>query len=173
MVKRLLFIFVVFYLIGVLFITHHLSVNSVYYASNMPHGKENQPELVFILKNLELIKKPNFSYLSYDYDGANTIRTADDVFLSTDDDFPVITLYESDSDYHDTHHSFYFTEQGRFYYEQYYYMHKSFETRNYSADSEKRASEYLRQIIQPIIEVQEKPNINLQWLFNLIYQRHF
>lgn len=42
-----------------------------------------------------------------------------------------------------------------------------------SSESKKEAENYVEGAITPILRVQPKPKLNLQWLFNLIYQRKF
>ncbi len=39
--------------------------------------------------------------------------------------------------------------------------------------NQRKVQKEIRESVQPVIDVQPKPFINLQWLFNLIYQSRF
>ena len=39
--------------------------------------------------------------------------------------------------------------------------------------NQRKVQKEIRETVQPVIDVQPKPLINLQWLFNLIYQGRF
>ena len=39
--------------------------------------------------------------------------------------------------------------------------------------NEKRVKQEMRDILQPIIDVQPKPKVSLQWVFNWMYGDHF
>ena len=39
--------------------------------------------------------------------------------------------------------------------------------------NQRKVQKEIRETVQPVIDVQPKPLINLQWLFNLIYQSRF
>ena len=42
-----------------------------------------------------------------------------------------------------------------------------------STEMEQETKQKIRDIVQPIIDVQPKPKINLQWIFNWIYEEEF
>ena len=39
--------------------------------------------------------------------------------------------------------------------------------------NQRKVQKEIRETVQPVIDVQPKPLINLQWLFNLVYQSRF
>ncbi|MDY3041279.1 MAG: hypothetical protein SOR27_01375, partial [Streptococcus pluranimalium] len=44
---------------------------------------------------------------------------------------------------------------------------------NTSVKTKKESDDLINQVLSPIIQYQERPKVNLQWLFNMIYQGQF
>ena len=52
-------------------------------------------------------------------------------------------------------------------------MNKKYEKIDLTTIDEKKIKQGIRETVQPILDVQSKPLINLQWLFNMKYQDRF
>lgn len=146
----------------------NLVTHSGYYAQYLPHKKSTNPELIFTLKHLTIIEKPRNSHLRYDYDGANTIIVDEKYSISSYKN-PEILLFneKSISVYYD------FDKQGKFLFKEVIDNTINDFKHSESSESKKEAENYVERAITPILRVQPKPKLNLQWLFNLIYQRKF
>ena len=149
-------------------IEFNLITYSGYYAQHLPHKKGTRPELIFTLKHLTIIEKPKNSHLRYDYDGANTIIVDEKYSISSYKN-PEILLFneKSISIYYD------FDKQGKFLFKEVIDNTINDFKHSESDKSKKEAESYVERAITPILRVQPKPKLNLQWLFNLIYQRKF
>lgn len=149
-------------------IEFNLITYSGYYAQHLPHKKGTNPELIFTLKYLYYLKKPKNSHLRYDYDGANTIIVNEEYSISGYKK-PSILLYD------DAYFSpyYYFDKQGKFLFKE-ILNDKTDKIKHINSKKiNKEAESYVERAITPILRVQPKPKLNLQWLFNLIYQRKF
>lgn len=146
----------------------NLVTHSGYYAQYLPHKKNTNPELIFTLKYLYYLEKPKNSHLRYDYDGANTIIVDEKYSISSYKN-PEILLFneKSISIYYD------FDKQGKFLFKEVIDNTINDFKHSESDKSKKEAESYVERAITPILRVQPKPKLNLQWLFNLIYQRKF
>lgn len=146
----------------------NLVTHSGYYAQYLPHKKSTNPELIFTLKYLYYLEKPKNSHLRYDYDGANTIIVDEKYSISSYKN-PEILLFneKSISIYYD------FDKQGKFLFKEVIDNTINDFKHSESDKSKKEAESYVERAITPILRVQPKPKLNLQWLFNLIYQRKF
>lgn len=146
----------------------NLVTHSGYYAQYLPHKKSTNPELIFTLKYLYYLEKPKNSHLRYDYDGANTIIVNEEYSISGYKK-PSILLYD------DAYFSpyYYFDKQGKFLFKE-ILNDKTDKIKHINSKKiNKEAENYVERAITPILRVQPKPKLNLQWLFNLIYQRKF
>lgn len=146
----------------------NLVTHSGYYAQHLPHKKGTNPELIFTLKYLYYLEKPKNSHLRYDYDGANTIIVDEKYSISSYKN-PEILLFneKSISIYYD------FDKQGKFLFKEVIDNTINDFKHSESDKSKKEAENYVERALTPILRVQPKPKLNLQWLFNLIYQRKF
>lgn len=151
-------------LIGYTF--YNLKSNSVYYAKNMPRGEDQKPELVMLIDNLDWIYTPDIEGIKYNFDGINT-------FKNLDGSKRFGNIYANETEYiyadgHDVSYSF----NRRF--ELIHVMNvRKMETFDVSSVDKKKLIEEIEQFVKPILEEQPKPFINLQWLFNLLYQDEF
>lgn len=65
---------VIFFLLKY-FLFSHLDYYSVYYAKNIKHSHDKDPEVQMVMKNLEYIEKPKTKFLVYDYvKGENLVK---------------------------------------------------------------------------------------------------
>ena len=143
-----------------LFIFINLKFNSVYYAQHIPHKKGTEPDLVMLIENMDWIYTPEIDGIRYDNDGTNAIiNTKSKSFLTKSlGSF----LYDKDNMTVGFDSTFRFEDVSYF----------SEEAKRVQVNESKIKRE-IREDFSPIMKVQSKPLINLQWLFNLIYQSRF
>ena len=143
-----------------LFTFFNLKYHSVYYAQHIPHKVGTEPDLVMLVENMGWIYTPEIDGIRYDDDGTNAIiNTKSKTFLTKSlGSF----LYDKDNmtiGFDSTlrfDHVSYFSEEAK-----------------RTKVNESQIKREIREDFSPIMKVQTKPLINLQWLFNLLYQSRF
>ena len=150
-----------FTILGIsLFTLFNLKYHSVYYAQHIPHKEGTEPDLVMLVENMGWIYTPKIDNIRYDDDGTNAIiNTKSKSFLTKslgsflyDKDNMTVGF---DSTFRFDHVSYFSEEAKRI------------------QVNESKIKREIREDFSPIMKVQTKPFINLQWLFNLIYQSRF
>ena len=143
-----------------LFTFINIKFNSVYYAQHIPHKEGTEPDLVMLVENMGWIYTPEIDGIRYDDDGTNAIiNTKSKTFLTKSlGSF----LYDKDNMTIGFDSTFRFEDVGYF----------SEEVKRTKVN-ESQIKREIREDFSPIMKVQTKPLINLQWLFNLIYQSRF
>ena len=138
----------------------NLKFNSVYYAQHIPHKEGTEPELVMLVENMGWIYTPEIDGIRYDDDGTNAIiNTKSKSFLTKSlGSF----LYDKDNMTIGFDSTFRFEDVS-------YFSEESKRTKV----NESQIKREIREDFSPIMKVQTKPFINLQWLFNLLYQSRF
>ena len=138
----------------------NLKFNSVYYAQHIPHKEGTEPDLVMLIENMGWIYTPKIDNIRYDDDGTNAIiNTKSKSFLTKSlGSF----LYDKDNMTVGFDSTFRFEDVSYF----------SEEAKRIQVNESKIKRE-IREDFSPIMKVQTKPFINLQWLFNLVYQSRF
>ena len=138
----------------------NLKHNSVYYAQQMPHKEGTEPDLVMLLENMWWVYKPEIEGIRYDDDGNNAIEnTKTETALSNS---------MGNFLYHKNRVTVAFDSTFRF-----------FHVTDLSGEQPKKEiheaeiKQEIREVFAPVIEAQSKPLVNLQWLFNLLYQDRF
>ena len=143
-----------------LFTFLNLKYHSVYYAQHIPHKVGTEPDLVMLVENMGWIYTPEIDGIRYDDDGTNAIiNTKSKTFLTKslgsflyDKDNMTIGF---DSTFRFDHVSYFSEEAKR------------------TKVNESQIKREIREDFSPVMKVQTKPLINLQWLFNLLYQSSF
>ena len=143
-----------------LFTFLNLKYHSVYYAQHIPHKVGTEPDLVMLVENMGWIYTPEIDGIRYDDDGTNAIiNTKSKTFLTKslgsflyDKDNMTIGF---DSTFRFDHVSYFSEEAKR------------------TKVNESQIKREIREDFSPIMKVQTKPLINLQWFFNLLYQSSF
>ena len=143
-----------------LFIFINLKYHSVYYAQHIPHKEGTEPDLVMLVENMGWIYTPKIDNIRYDDDGTNAIiNTKSKSFLTKSlGSF----LYDKDNMTVGFDSTFRFEDVS-------YFSEEAKRTKV----NESQIKREIREDFSPIMKVQTKPFINLQWLFNLIYQSRF
>ena len=144
-----------------LFSFFNLKYHSVYYAQHIPHKEGTEPDIVMLMENNGWIYTPEIDGISYDEDGTYAItreKGTKTSILGLSGD----TLYFSSAsgDGYLLNHDFSIQTA----------LDKRYHTIKYN---QRKVQKEIRESVQPVIDVQPKPFINLQWLFNLIYQSRF
>ena len=138
----------------------NLKFNSVYYAQHIPHKEGTEPDIIILMENMGWADTPEIDGISYDDDGTNAIiNTKSKSFLTKSlGSF----LYDKDNMTIGFDSTFRFEDVSYF----------SEEAKRVQVNESKIKRE-IREDFSPIMKVQTKQLINLQWLFNLIYQSRF
>ena len=138
----------------------NLKFNSVYYAQHIPHKEGTEPDLVMLVENMGWIYTPEIDGIRYDDDGTNAIiNTKSKSFLTKSlGSF----LYDKDNMTIGFDSTFRFEDVS-------YFSEEAKRTKV----NESQIKREIREDFSPIMKVQTKPFINIQWLFNLLYQSRF
>ena len=138
----------------------NLKYYSVYYAQHMPHREGKEPDLVMLIENMGSIYTPKIEGIRYDDDGGNAIEnTKTETVLSSS---------RGNFVYHKYHLTIGFDSTFRFHH-----------VTDFTGEQPKKEiheseiKQEIREVFAPVIDAQPKPRINLQWLFNLLYQDRF
>ena len=144
-----------------LFIFINLKFNSVYYAQHIPHKEGTEPDIIMLMENMGWAYTPEIDGISYDDDGSYSITREKGTKTSVLD-LSGDTL-------------FFFLDSGESYLlNRNFSIQDAFDEHYHKIKYKQRTvQKEIRETVQPVIDAQPKPLINLQWLFNLIYQSRF
>ena len=145
--------------------TINLLSNSVYYAQRMPHKEGTEPDLVMLIENMGEIYTPKIEGIRYD-NGANFIENSIDSSGYPTSFGESVGGY-SYSDKNDV--SYKFNKN----FELEWALDKEYQKIDTATIDEKKIKGEIRETLKPILDVQSKPVVNLQWLFNMKYQDRF
>ena len=165
MVKALLVGIVTILLISFYAYTN-LKYHSVYYAQQMPHKEGTEPDLVMLIENMWWVYTPEIEGIRYDDDGRNFIENSTNI-TGKPTNFDELVGGYGYSDQNDVTYKF----NRNFSLE--WAIDKNYKKIDLTTIDEKNIKQGIRETVQPILDVQSKPLINLQWLFNLLYQDRF
>ena len=143
-----------------LFTFINIKFNSVYYAQHIPHKEGTEPDIIMLMENMGWAYTPEIDGISYDDDGTNAILNTNSKSFLTKSSGSF--LYDKDNMIIGFDSTFRFEDVSYF----------SEEAKRIQVNESKIKRE-IRKDFSPIMKVQTKPFINLQWLFNLIYQSRF
>ena len=143
-----------------LFTFFNLKYHSVYYAQHIPHKEGTEPDIVMLVENMGWIYTPEIDGIRYDDDGTNAILNTNSKSFLTKSSGSF--LYDKDNMTIGFDSTFRFEDVG-------YFSEEAKRTKV----NESKIKREIRKDFSPIMKVQTKPLINLQWLFNLLYQSRF
>ena len=143
-----------------LFTFFNLKYHSVYYAQHIPHKEGTEPDIVMLVENMGWIYTPEIDGIRYVDDGTNAIiNTKSKSYLTKSlGSF----LYDKDNMTIGFDSTFRFEDVS-------YFSEEAKRTKV----NESQIKREIREDFSPVMKVQTKPLINLQWLFNLLYQSRF
>ena len=144
----------------------NLKYYSVYYAQQMPHKEGTEPDLVMLIENMWWIYTPEIEGIRYDDDGRNFIENSTNLTGKPTNFDELIGGYGY-SDQNDVTYKF----NKNFSLE--WAIDKDYKKIDLTTIDEKKIKQGIRETVQPVLDVQSKPLINLQWLFNKMYQDRF
>ena len=168
-IKRMFIVIAILLLITV-FCFDNMKRNSVYYAKHTPHKEGTEPVLMMVVDNLEWIYNPKVKTLKYDFDGqpcvqfytSNGKQTGfiipylDDKkrYMYADNEWGISLILDCNFNpeiaHNDRHEKIQITKLDN-----------------------KGIKQSLYNKLQPIIDAQRKPKVNLQWLFDIVYKDKF
>lgn len=169
MVKKVFLSVFVVVLVGVVWFGYgvlNLKMNSVYYAQHTPHSEGVEPVLMEVVRNLRWIYTPDIKGVKYDYDGNNIIYNTS--FSGRDTAF---TYYpRGEYEYYDNG-SLTYSFDNRF-----KFIHVWNQRILKISDDPVDVSAVKRDIyctVQPVIDAQPEPLINLQWIYDWVNKDRF
>ena len=143
-----------------LFIFINLKFYSVYYGQHIPHKEGTEPDVIMLMENKGWAYTPEIDGISYD-DGSYSITREKGTKTSVLDLSGDTLFFHSESD-------------------DMYLLNRNFSVQHAFDEhyhkikyNQRKVQKEIRETVQPVIDAQPKPLINLQWLFNLIYQSRF
>ena len=144
-----------------LFTLFNLKYHSVYYAQHIPHREGTEPDIIILMENMGWAYTPEIDGISYDDDGSYAITREKGTKTS------VLSFTNGTL--------FFFLDSGESYlFDRNFSIQHAFDKRYHTIKyNQRKVKKEIRETVQPVIDEQPKPLINLQWLFNLIYQSRF
>ena len=144
-----------------LFTFINLKFNSVYYAQHIPYKEGTEPDIIMLMENMGWAYTPEIEGISYDDDGSYAITREKGTKTS------VLSFTNGTL--------FFFLDSGESYlFDRNFSIQHAFDKRYHTIKyNQRKVKKEIRETVQPVIDEQPKPLINLQWLFNLIYQSRF
>ena len=162
-----MFIVIAILLFITVFCFDNIKSNSVYYAKHTPHKEGTEPVLMMLVDNLYWIYNPDIEGVKYRFDGGR-------ILYNYNFKLQEVPCFAGD-------------DGGEYYYGSNGYKSYSFnrdfkltycrDRRVGKIDIKNIDVEEVKQdiykIVQPVIDEQTKPLINLQWLFDIVYKDSF
>ena len=143
-----------------LFTFFNLKYYSVYYAQHIPHKEGTEPDIIMLMENKVGAYTPEIDGISYD-DGSYAIIREKGTKTSILDLTGDTLFFHSESD------DMYLLNRN-------FSLQHAFDKRYHKIKyNQRKVLKEIRETVQPVIDAQPKPLINLQWLFNLVYQSRF
>ena len=146
--------------------TINLLSNSVYYAQRMPHKEGTEPDLVMLIENMGSIYTPKIEGIRYDNDGRNFIENSTNLTGKPTN----FSEFDGGYGYSDKNDVSYKFDKN---FELEWALDKEYKEIDTATIDETKIKGEIRETVQPVLDVQPKPRINLQWLFNKKYQDRF
>lgn len=170
MLKKIIPSFFIGFIVVVLalgFVSFNLKSNSVYYAQCTPHKAEMEPVLMELTHNLRWVSNPDIKGIKYDFDGNNIIHNFN--YAGRDYAF----TYYPDETYR-------YYDGGR---DLAYNFNKDFKLisvwqigiREFSSKPVDllAVKRDIYRTVQPVIDAQPEPLINLQWIYDWVNKDRF
>ena len=166
----------------------NLSYNAVYYAAHMPKGKYRVAEAMMVVDHLGLLSDDELSGFMPEIDGYAWVTKETDAGYETFEehkspDSNISSYYNFQVINHEDTTVYYIANNGEI------KTAWNYDTGNVEikiarngnkgnvevlkVEEQKQAYQKIQSFIQPIVNKQPKPNVNLQWLFNVINYRRF
>ena len=166
-IKRV-FIVIAILLLITGFCFDNMKRNSVYYAKHTPHKEGTEPVLMMLVDNLFWIDTPEIDGIEYDFDGPPYVQ----FFTSNGKQTGYIAPFcKKNYIYDDGEWEIRLIFDCNFNPDiAYNYGHEKIQITKLDI---KGIKQKLYNNLQPIIDAQRKPTVNLQWLFDIVYKDKF
>ena len=170
MLKKIILSFFIGFVVVVLalgFVFFNLKSNSVYYAQHTPHKVGVEPVLMEVVSNLDWSYTPDINGISYDYDGYRNIYNN---LNSKQEEEYFAYNFSGEYRYYDGQSCIYvFDERFRLVR---VFNGKTLKYSNDPVDVSAVKRDIFR-VVQPVIDAQPEPLINLQWIYDWINKDRF
>ena len=164
-IRVFIFIAILLFITGFCF--DNMKRNSVYYAKHTPHKDGTEPVLMMVVDNLEWIYNPEIDGIEYDFDGPNCIKNYN--FKSEDE--PWFASFGGEEYSYNSNDDEFYNFNSDFELTYYSDRHdKKIDIKNIDVEEVKKD---IYKMVQPVIDAQRKPKVNLQWLFDIVYKDRF
>ena len=165
-IKRVLIVIPILLFITA-FCFDNIKSNSVYYAKHTPHKEGTEPVLMMLVDNLGWVYNPDIDGIKYGFDGNNSIHNYN--FKAKDTPFL--------SSYGGKIYSYGSNGFKTYKFDYHFNLVSSRDRRVGNIDIKdidvEEVKKDIYKIVQPVIDEQTKPLINLQWLFDIVYKDKF
>ena len=145
----------------------NLKSNSVYYAQRTPHKAEVDPVLIEVVRDLRWTSNPGLKGIEYDLDGNNVIKNTNSVGRTT----ALAYYYDETYRYYDGGgaNAYKFDKRFRF------ISIWNRKTRKYvtKISNLPEMKRDIYRVVQPVIDAQSEPLINLQWIYDWVNKDRF
>ena len=145
----------------------NLKSNSVYYAQHTPHKEGCEPALMMLVDNLWWISTPAIEGITYEFDGGMSIHN----YNYRAEDVPWFAGWGEEEYIYGSSELVLFAFNKKF---ELVYVDDKYKG---SIDSQsidvKKVKKEIYKVVQPVIDAQSKPWINLRWLFDIVYHDRF
>lgn len=142
----------------------NLTSNAVYYAQKIPHVENQSPEKFYLMKNLKDVSNPNPQKYVFDIDEAHSVKNSTETFIigtTSNGRKPLLIRsnfsHRLDADFH------IISSTDR----------SDWREVQLSKAEINQINKEIDEFLQPLIDSQGPPLINLQWIFNLIHYKEF
>ena len=161
------FIGFIVFVLGVGYGFVNLKSNSVYYAQRTPHKVGVEPVLMEVTRNLDWIYAPDINGISYDYDGYRNIYNNQN--SKQEEEY---FAYNFSGEYR-----YYDGESWIYIFDERFRLVRVFngKTLKYSNDpvDVSAVKRDIYRVVQPVIDAQPEPLINLQWIYDWVNRDRF
>ena len=145
----------------------NLKMNSVYYAQRTPHKAGVEPVLIEVVRDLGWTSIPGLKGIEYEFDGNNVIKNTNSAGRTT----ALAYYYDESYRYYDGGgaNAYKFDKRFRFISIWNRKTHK-YVTKISNLPKVKRD---IYRTVQPVIDAQPEPLINLQWIYDWVNKDRF
>jgi len=156
----------------------NFSKYSVYYAKHIPHDEGRDPEVEMLIKNIARAETPKIDGLRYTEFCLEELGNCIQYTLNgvgEDNNNP--DLGRQINRHREIGGYFYFNKTNSFGftkdYKLYFYIEGDNGKRTITNINENKLKKEMHEKLKPVIDIQPKPVVNLQWLFNWWYKDYF
>ena len=163
-----MFIVIAILLFVTAFCFENMKRNSVYYAKHTPHKEGTEPVLMMLVDNLFWINTPEIDGIEYDFDGPPCVQFFNSNgkqigyiapfrkknYIYDDGEWEIRLILDCNFNPEIAHND----------------RHEKIQITKLDI---KGIKQKLYNNLQPIIDAQRKPKVNLQWLFDIVYKDKF